>query len=216
MHLSTANEASNFSANPIQLYHSPGCKFKYFVVFFSIFLHLCHCLCVLSSIYFGFHLSERWVGELVCISAAYQWCGRLSNLGLPWPHIAHGRSNQVLERADIQWGLYCCSVLFLLMPFQEPWVATSVCPNHHFNALHKIPLPSMAKSQLQSPCRLLGAGTSFSPGFRQVRSPSHCDLVCLARNYCAPRNTAWEQAAAQHKVGWLQFKIEDGIMKFLG
>lgn len=133
-----------------------------------------------------------------------------------WPHIAHGCSDQVLEGTDIQWGLYCCSVFFLLMPFQEPWVATSVCPNHHFSALHKIPLQSMAKASPHSPWRLLGAGTSFSPGFRQVPSPNHCDLVCLARNYCAPRNSAWEQAAAQHKVGWLQFKVEDGIMKFLG
>lgn len=70
MHLSTVNEASNFSANSIQLYHSPGCSFKYAVVFFNLFLYLCCYLCVLSSIYFGFYLSERWDKEL----ALYQCC----------------------------------------------------------------------------------------------------------------------------------------------
>lgn len=83
-----------------------------------------------------------------------------------WPHIAHGCSNQVLGRASIQWGLYCCSVLFLLIPFQEPCAATSICPSHHFSALHKIPLPRgkhgrMLKLSVRVPAGSWGQGPAF-------------------------------------------------------
>lgn len=84
VHLSAANEASNFYANLMQLYHSPGCKFKYSVAFFNIFSAPLQD--VLSAICFGFYLSKRWGGELAAVSAAHQWCGRLSNLWLPDPH----------------------------------------------------------------------------------------------------------------------------------
>lgn len=123
MHLSTVNEASNFSANSIQAYHSPGYSFKYTVVFSSLFLYLCCYWCVLSSIYFGFYLSERWDKEM----ALYQCCSLmargLSSLLPALLHTGYEHSPPGTERANIWWRLYHCSDLFFTMHFQEHQVS---------------------------------------------------------------------------------------------
>lgn len=70
VHLSTANEAANFSANSIQRYHSLGWSFKYAVLLFELFLYLgCH-LHVFSSVISDFLYLEGETETRLCADAA--------------------------------------------------------------------------------------------------------------------------------------------------